>query len=179
MTLVQTSIVSYHLKLRPLLNLLVHPRLNNLLILRALSLDPTPHYLSRVCRPPDRFWYIHVYLRTDEVWYIHCQLLYPFDQTLLSFSGATLKQWPQLHACWTKWTPLSNDSSHSGHDEYLSSTCTHENSSWTNKANSNNEVYQSATTSKLSCLSNNHSMLLRSLLSQRRDWLSEINTALN
>ena len=21
----------------------------------SLSLDPTPHYLSRVCRPPDRF----------------------------------------------------------------------------------------------------------------------------
>ena len=58
-TLVQTSIVPYHPKLRPLLNPLVHPRLNNLMILNELSenppLEPASRYLSRVCRPPDRF----------------------------------------------------------------------------------------------------------------------------
>ena len=46
------------------------------------------------------------------------------------------------------------------------------------KQTQNNEVNQSAMTSKFPCLSSTHSMLLRSLLRQRRDWLNEINAAL-
>ena len=46
------------------------------------------------------------------------------------------------------------------------------------KQTQNNEVNQSATTSKFPCLSNTHSMLLRSLLCQQWDWLSEISAAL-